>query len=298
MLKQKEQFIPIMEQRGIDAHCPDVVQILSVSELCELVPQFDGWIIGDDPATAEVFEAGKAGKLKAAVKWGIGVDNVDFESCEKLGIPIINTPGMFGNEVADLAVNYVIGLARESYYIDRQIRKGQWPKNPGISLQGKTVGVVGLGDIGATVCRRLHAFEMNIIGYDPSTSGPDYVTHNNWPESLGELDFLVFTCALNKHNFHMLSEVELNLCKQGIRIVNVARGPLINESALASSLSEGHVHSVALDVFEVEPPSLDSIIVNHELSILGSHNGSNTIDAVHKTNIVAIDKLCHFLGIV
>jgi D-3-phosphoglycerate dehydrogenase len=103
------------------------VQTLSVEELKELVPQHDGWIIGDDPATREVFMAGKAGKLKAAVKWGIGVDNVDFDACKDLGIPIVNTPNMFGGEVADIAVGYVIALARETFQIDDGIRQGSGP---------------------------------------------------------------------------------------------------------------------------------------------------------------------------
>src|SRR3546814_18453260 len=89
--------------------------------MVDLLPQYEGWIIGDDPATRRVFEAGKAGKLKAAVKWGIGVDNVDFAACKDLGIPIINTPNMFGGEVADVAVGYVIGLARQLFVIAREI---------------------------------------------------------------------------------------------------------------------------------------------------------------------------------
>ena len=96
------------------------MQTLSVAELKDLVPQHDGWIIGDDPATRAVFEARKARKLKAAVKWGIGVDNVDFSACADLDIPIINTPDMFGAEVADIAMGYVIALARETFQIDRR----------------------------------------------------------------------------------------------------------------------------------------------------------------------------------
>ena len=118
----------------IDITTPDVVQTLTVDELIDIVPQHDGWIIGDDPATFEVFEAGKAGQLKVAVKWGIGVDNVDFAACDRLGIPITNTPGMFGAEVADLAMCYILGLARDAFFIDREVRSGNWPKPAGISL--------------------------------------------------------------------------------------------------------------------------------------------------------------------
>ena len=104
MLRMIDAFRPLFQRHGADITTPDVVQILSVGELKHLVPLHDGWIIGDDPATRDVFEAGRAGRLKAAVKWGIGVDNVDFAACRDLGIPIINTPQMFGGEVADIKV--------------------------------------------------------------------------------------------------------------------------------------------------------------------------------------------------
>ena len=104
MLGMMEELRHYFQQKNVDVHCPDVVQTLSEDELCTLVPEYDGWIIGDDPATRRVFEAGRLGKLKAAVKWGIGVDNVDFQACEELGIPITNTPMMFGREVADVAM--------------------------------------------------------------------------------------------------------------------------------------------------------------------------------------------------
>ena len=113
MLGLQDEFVPTMRDQGHEVHCPAVTQTLSERELVELVPQFDGWIIGDDPATLAVFEAGRNGRLRAAVKWGIGVDNVDFDACASLGISITNTPGMFGAEVADLKIGYLIALARE-----------------------------------------------------------------------------------------------------------------------------------------------------------------------------------------
>tara|TARA_R110001583_G_scaffold151248_2_gene303189 strand:- start:11056 stop:11961 length:906 start_codon:yes stop_codon:yes gene_type:complete len=296
MLGMKEQFIPYMKEKGLEAHCANVVQTLSVEELIELVPQFDGWIIGDDPASREVFTAGKAGNLKAAVKWGIGVDNVDFEACKEFKIPIINTPNMFGAEVADVALGYVIALARHTFYIDREIRNGNWPKNRGISLSGKTVGVIGFGDIGKSFAKRAIALGMKPIVYDPGFKQIDVDCGQlaAWPDRVQECDFLVFTCALNKHNFHMLNAQVLANCKQGVRVVNVARGPLIDEQALSDGLRNEQVHSAALDVFEVEPLSADSYLREHPFCIFGSHNSSNTEDAVIKTNIRAIDEISKF----
>ena len=299
MLGQIDRFYDLAAGKGLKLHPAQVTQILSENELMELLPDYDGWIIGDDPATRQVFEAGQAGRLTAAVKWGIGVDNVDFAACKDLGIPIINTPQMFGTEVADVGVAYVIGLARELFSIDRGVRAGNWPKPAGISLGGKRVGVVGLGDIGHNLCSRLMALGMQVVAYDPGVEGDAGIAgleRAAWPAGVGELDFLVFTCALNAHNHHMLNADVLASAKDGIRIVNVARGPLIDEAALIAALQSGKVYSAALDVFEIEPMPADSPLRDMERCVFGTHNGSNTVDAVIRASHQAIDKLAGFLS--
>ena len=299
MLGLIEEFTEYAAARGVELVPAKVTQILSEPELKELIPNYDGWIIGDDPATRDVFETAKAGQLTAAVKWGIGVDNVDFAACKELGIPIINTPMMFGREVADIGVAYVIGLARHLFEIDRQVKGDKaWPKPPGISLAGKKVGVIGMGDIGRNVIKRLMACEMDVTAYDPGVEGDGGLAglgRAAWPEQVGEMDFLVFTCALNQHNHHMLNGDVLAQCKDGIRIVNVARGPLIDEAALISALQSGKVYSAALDVFEVEPLPNESPLRDMPRCIFGTHNGSNTKDAVIRASHVAIDKISEFL---
>lgn len=300
MLRMIDEFRPLFAAKGIELTAPNVVQTLSVKELKILVPQHDGWIIGDDPATREVFEAGKTGLLKAAVKWGIGVDNVDFLACKDLDIPIINTPNMFGGEVADIAVGYVIALARETFLIDRGVRAGEWLKPAGISLSGKKVALLGFGDIGRNVAKRLLAADMQIMAYDPYFA-PDAalvaVQGKVWPEGIEVADFIVATCALTASSRHMINAVTLAKAKQGVRVVNVARGPIIDEAALIAAIESGHVHSAALDVFEVEPLSLTSPLQKQPRCIFGSHNASNTSDAVVRTSLIAIGKLFDFLGV-
>jgi len=298
MLRMIDSFRPLFAQYGAEITTPDVVQTLSVEQLKELVPQHDGWIIGDDPATAEVFAAGKAGRLKAAVKWGIGVDNVDFAACRDLDIPITNTPNMFGGEVADIAVGYVIALARQTFEIDRGVRAGEWPKPRGISLAGKTVALVGYGDIGKSTARRLLAAEMNIVAYDPfaaDDAAMPQVQRAAWPERIDEADFIVINCALTPSSHHMLNANVLAKCKPGVRVVNVGRGPIIDEPALEAALESGRVFSAALDVFEVEPLPMNSTLRTHTRCVLGSHNASNTADAVERTSEIAIGKLMGYL---
>ena len=293
MLRQIDQFREKFAGLNIEITTPDVVQTLSVQELINIIPQHDGWIIGDDPATSKVFEAGKAGQLKAAVKWGIGVDNVDFAACKRLGIPISNTPGMFGAEVADLAMCYILGLARDAFFIDREVRSGNWPKPAGISLGGKTIGIVGLGDIGKNIAKRVNAHDLNIIGWDPYADMiPDYIElQNNWPIGIERCDFIVFACALTEKTQHLFNQGILEKLKPGVRVVNVSRGPLIDEIVLLDGLTSGVITSAALDVFEDEPLKQSHPILAHDRCILGSHNASNTIDAVIRASDEAINLL-------
>ena len=300
MLRMIESFRPLFTALGAQLTTPNVVQTLSIAELKELVPLHDGWIIGDDPATHDVFAAGKAGKLKAAVKWGIGVDNVDFAACEDLNIPITNTPNMFGGEVADIAVGYVIALARETFEIDRGVRAGQWPKPRGISLSGKTVALVGFGDIGKNTAKRLLAADMHIIAYDPvAQPTPELaaVQMAVWPQRIEEADFIVINCALTPSSRHMLNAEVLAITKPGVRVVNVGRGPVIDQPALEAALQSGQVYSAALDVFEDEPLPAGSTLRTHPRCVFGSHNASNTADAVARTSEIAIGKLMGFLGV-
>lgn len=300
MLRAIDRFRAEFERRGIEITTPNVTQILSEPELIELVPQFDGWIIGDDPATRKVFTAGKAGKLKAAVKWGVGVDNVDFAACKDLGIPISNTPGMFGKEVADIALGYVVALARETFAIDRAVKAGQWIKPAGQSLAGRTVALLGFGDIGRNTAKRLLASDMQVIAYDPyfkPTDGLAEVQSAAWPDRLEEADFVVLTCALTPANRHIINASSLERMKTGVKIINVARGPLIDEAALVSALQTGKVASAALEVMEVEPlPGPSPLRGFGDRVLFGSHNASNTKQAVDNTSTKAIHLISDFLS--
>ena len=298
MLGMLSEFTSIANKSGLELVAAKTTQVLSEEELVKQVPNYDGWIIGDDPATAKVFRAGKAGQLRAAVKWGIGVDNVDFQACEKLGIPITNTPNMFGGEVADNALGYMIGLARETFYIDREIRNGGWPKPPGMSISRKHIGVVGFGDIGRNTVKRLAGFDVKVTVYDPVVVGDtdyDFVTVKQYPEGLESLDFLIFTCSLNEHNFHMFDSGSVERMKDGAKVINVARGPLIDEQALIKGLSSGKLASAALDVFEEEPLPSMSPLRDMQQCIFGSHNSSNTREGVIRASESAIEKLAAFL---
>jgi D-3-phosphoglycerate dehydrogenase len=298
MLGLFDEFRDDFSAHGLEGVPANVTQTMTEDELIEELPAYDGWIIGDDPASARVIEA-VAPSLKAAVKWGVGVDNVDFNAFEKAGIPVTNTPGVFGNEVADVALTYLLGLARETYRIDREIRQDKsWPKPSGISPVGRTAAVVGYGDIGTQTVNRILACGSKVIIYDPAAPGdlPEGVEAAKWPDRLGEADFLVFTAPLNDATRGMFNKDILPKLKKGVRLVNVGRGPLVREDALLAGLEDGTIHSAALDVFETEPLPASSPLRAYDRLIFGSHNGSNSADAVRRVSRLAIEKMAGMLS--
>lgn len=294
-----DQFETTFLEAGFEVTVPNFIQIVPEGRLIEILPDYDGWIIGDDPATRAVFEAGSSGRLKAAVKWGVGTDNVDFAACKDLGIPMTNTPGVFGREVADLAMSYVLALARQTFEIDQGIRAGGWPKPSGISLWNKSAGVIGFGDIGRNTVKRLLAHDLAVTVFDPVAtveSMPEGATLGHWP-NVGDLDFLVFAAPLTPKTHYMFNMTVLERTKPGVRLVNVGRGPVVQEAAVLAGLQSGHIHSAALDVFEIEPLAGDNPL--HAFAtrcLLGSHNGSNTTDAVTAVSLKAVGLLKGFLN--
>jgi D-3-phosphoglycerate dehydrogenase len=278
----------------IEARLPPVVQQLTEDELIALLPGVDGIIVGDDPLTRAVLQ--QADQLKVISKWGVGVDNIDLAAAEELGIRVTNTPGMFGDEVADVAIGYVILLARQLHQVDRDVRNGQWPKLEGVSLAGRTIGVVGLGHIGQAVAKRALAMGMQVIGSDVSSESAAAAQRSGVKTvDLGELfrqaDIVSLNCPLTAENRHMIDDRSVATMKPGVWIINTARGGLIDENALVSALTSGRVGGAALDVFEIEPLPTNSPLRRIQQVILGAHNSSNTAEAVHRTSVRAIDHL-------
>jgi len=278
----------------IDVELPPVVQQLSEDELSALLPGVDGIVAGDDPLTRAVLQ--QADQLKVISKWGVGVDNIDLAAAEELGIRVSNTPGMFGDEVADVVIGYLVLLARQLHQVDRHVRDGQWPKPEGVSLAGRTIGVVGLGHIGQAVAKRALAMGMQVIGTDVSPESAVAAQRSgvkivDLPELFRQADVVSLNCPLTAANRHMVNESTLATMKRGAWIINTARGGLIHEDALISALIGGRLGAAALDVFEIEPLPNNSPLRQISQVILGAHNGSNTADAVHRTSVRAIDNL-------
>jgi D-3-phosphoglycerate dehydrogenase len=284
------------QQEGFDVHVPEFQQQMSEAGLCDLIADFDGVIAGDDPFTAKVLDIGKKGKLKALAKWGIGVDAIDLAAAKDLGIFTSNTPNVFGDEVADVALGYTILLARQLHRMDAAVRQGQWLKIQGTSLRGKVAGIVGVGSIGKAIARRLQVLGMDLLGYDVFPIDPTFCQETGLqpvglPDLLQNSDLIVLACNLTPDNYHLLNQSAFDQMKSGVWLVNVARGGLIDETALIPALKSGKVARAALDVFESEPLTADHPLNQFDQVIRGSHNGSNTREAVLRVNQLAIDNL-------
>jgi D-3-phosphoglycerate dehydrogenase len=279
---------------GITVGMPNVVQQLSPAELMGLLPNYDGMIAGDDPLNADVLRS--APRLRVVSKWGIGLDGIDLAAAAVLGIRVTNTPDTFGEEVADVAIGYLIMLARHLHLIDRSVRSGAWAKPQGVSLAGRTLGIVGLGSIGRALARRGAAMGMRVIGQDidaatgrrASGEGIEVV---DLERLIAEADIISLHCPLTDQNRHMINEARLARMRPGAYLVNTARGPLIDEAALIAALQGGRLAGAALEVFEEEPLPTSSPLIGMENVILGSHNASNTAEAVARVNQLAIDNV-------
>ncbi len=202
----------------------------------------------------------RAPKLRVIGRAGIGVDNVDVDYATKRGIVVMNTPGGNAIAVAELTIGLMVSLARNITRADVTTRAGQWEKKSlqGTEVNGKTLGIVGLGRIGAEVARRAHAMNMTILAFDPYVS-PEYAKRASVDlVSLDQLwanaDYITLHVGLNEQTQKLVNAATLQKMKKGVRIINCARGELIDDAALAEALTSGHVAGAALDVFAVEPP--------------------------------------------
>jgi len=289
-----ERYRHLFAQHGIEIELPSLVQQLGESELREIIDRFDGVIAGDDEFTATVLEKGK--RLKVIAKWGVGVDAIDMNAAKRFGIRVFNTPNVFADEVADVVIGYVILLTRQLHKLDQSVRSGGWTKIRGTSLSGKTLGVIGIGSIGQAVVRRAQVACMSLIGYDVDPVPDSFVQETgllviDFKELLQNSDFISLNCTLTPENRHMLGPNEFAFMKTGVYIINTARGALIDEAALVQALREGKVAGAALDVFEQEPLPSDSPLRQFDNCIFGTHNSSNTTEAVMRVNEITIRNL-------
>jgi D-3-phosphoglycerate dehydrogenase len=289
-----DEFQARLNKRQLDLVLPEIVQLPSEEDLIEIIGDFDGMIAGDDPLSARVLEQAK--RMRIISKWGVGIDGIDLDAARRLGISVMNTPGVFGGEVADIALGYVIMLARQLHRIDASVKAGGWFKHEGRSLAEKVLGVAGFGSIGQAIGMRGKSFGMRVVAHDVSAAA-SAAAADMGVEILGrdelfqQSDFLVLCSPLTPETRHMVGERTLALMQRGSFLVNVGRGSLVDEVALVEALDSGHVAAAALDVFEEEPLPAGSELRRFDQCVFGSHNASNTQEGVLRASAMAVEHL-------
>lgn len=293
-------FKPQYDALGIETNVPQFEgQQLDAAAMRTLIHGVDCVIAGDDVIDASVIETGKGSRLKAIVKWGVGTDSIDKLAAQRLGVPVYNTPGVFGEEVADLALALLLDVTRRVSLMNSSIRAGSWTRLEGRTLAAKTAGVIGLGSIGQAIARRVQAFGMNAVGYDVRQLLPNEapgVRQLPLSEVLRESDVLLLACNLTPENRHLLNADAFAAMKPGVVIINVSRGPLIDEEALITALESGKVSAAGLDVFEAEPLPASSPLRRFDQCVFTAHAGSSTEEAIARINQMTTDILFHVLG--
>lgn len=270
---RKEKNIQVDEKVG-----------LKPEELKKIIGEYDALVVrSSTKVTKEIIEAGK--KLRVIGRAGVGVDNVDLEAATKQGIIVMNTPEGNTISTAELSFSMLMAVARSIPQADAHVKKGEWKRNQfkGTELNGKTLGIVGFGRIGREVAKRASAFNMKVMVFDPfisKESVKEYpIEFVDVPTLLKNADFLTFHTPLTNETKNLLNRDTFKLCKKGIRIVNCARGGIVDEAALAEAIQSGQVAGAAFDVFISEPPAADNPLLKLNQFICTPHLGAVTQEA-------------------
>lgn len=273
---------------------------LDPAGLREALKEADGIVIRSaTQLTAEVLK--DQPRLKAIVRAGVGVDNIDAPAATRQGIVVMNTPG--GNTVstAEHAMTLMLALSRNVGPANQSLKGGKWDRNKftGSQLGGKTLGIVGLGRVGLAVARRAQGFDMDVVGFDPFLSaeraqelGIESVPRLS--ELWGRCDYITLHTPLSAETRNLIGADELAQMKDGVRIINCARGGLIDEAALLEALNSGKVAGAAIDVFDPEPPPADHPLVVHPRTLVTPHLGASTEEAQISVAVEAARLLCDF----
>lgn len=260
-----------------------VVSKLDESELVRRIPEFDALVVRSETrVTAPVIEAGR--KLRVVGRAGVGVDNIDVSAATSKGIVVVNAPR--GNIVAaaEHTMALLFALARWVPQADASVKRGEWTRSKfvGTEIRGKTIGVIGLGNVGSEVAKRAHGLEMDVIAYDPVVSVERAELFNVALVTLNDLleraDFVTVHVPLVDSNRNLIGRSQLALMKPTARLINTARGGIVDEAALCEALQSGRLAAAAADVFEIEPPEKSALLELPNF-VATPHIAASTVEA-------------------
>ncbi|WP_418594703.1 phosphoglycerate dehydrogenase [Ponticoccus sp. (in: a-proteobacteria)] len=296
--KLSDAAVQIFRDRGIDVDfMPELGK--DKDKLAEIIGQYDGLAIRSaTKVTPSLLE--HADKLKVVGRAGIGTDNVDKEAASKKGVIVMNTP--FGNMIttAEHAIAMMFAVARQIPEASASTHAGKWEKSKfmGVELTGKTLGVIGAGNIGGIVCDRARGLKMKVVAYDPFLSDEKaermQVEKVDLDTLLKRADFITLHVPLTDQTRNILSKENLAKTKKGVRIINCARGGLVDEEALAELLKSGHVAGAAFDVF-AEEPAKENVLFNLPNVVCTPHLGASTTEAQENVALQVAEQMADYL---
>ena len=261
---------------------------LPEEKMLEIAGNFDGFLCGDDAITAAVIDQSLP-TLKVISKYGIGLDKIDVDHATANKLPVLFTPGVNHTTVAEHTFGLLLGLTKKIQQNASEVSAGHWQagwKKPvGNEIMGKTIGILGLGRIGKEVALRARAFGMKILAYDPYpdqdfASNNDITLCSGMDQLTDESDILSLHCFLSPETHGMINEERINQMRQGVIILNCARGELVDKNAMRSALENGTVGGYGADVLDTEPPANDHPLLGAPNCIITSHIASRTYESV------------------
>lgn len=269
---------------------------VSREALLTRIKDVDIYVLGVEKADRELIDA--AGKLRYIIKFGAGVDNIDVAYARQKGISVTNAPGQNASSVADLAFGLLLAGARSIPQTNAAVKNGFWKISMGYELDGKTLGLIGFGEIGKRIARRASGFNMNIMAYgtykDYKSAKQLNVRFAELDDLLAKSDFVCISTSLRPETFHLMNEERLAKMKNTAFLINIARGEVIDENALIQALEQKKIRGAALDVFETEPPS--ARVTSLPNVICTSHIGGATFESIRRIEKITSENIGRFIG--
>ena len=295
--KINPKAIEILEEGGFSVvNKPGI----TVDELIKIVADYDGMIVRSGiKVTKEVIAAAK--RLKVIGRAGVGVDNIDLEAAKEKGIAVMNTPLGNVNAAAEHTLTLLMMLAKHIIHAHLELKKGIWDrkKYQGIELRDRTLGIIGLGHVGKKVAKVANALEMKVICYDPFLDAKKMkemgVEKRELDEVIKKSDFITIHVPKTKETANMINKEKIAMMKDGVRILNVARGGIINEDDLYEAIKSGKVAAAAIDVWNEEPPKCKHLIELEQV-ISTPHLGASTIEAQENVAVDIANQLVEALN--
>ena len=272
---------------------------LSETRMLELAGEFDAFLCGDDGITRAVIEKSLP-RLKVISKYGIGLDKIDIPATKELGLPVLFTPGVNHDTVAEHTFLLLLALAKNFPYAIDSTRAGRWDRKTGSELFAKRIGLIGMGRIGQEMARRARAFGMEVHGFGnfwPEESAAEFriTRHQSLDSLFDSVDIISPHTNLNAGTLHFINADRINRLPDGSWIVNTGRGELIDQAAVIAALDSGKLAGYAADVLDQEPPPADHPLLHHSKVIITPHVGSRTFESVPRQAMKSLTNLINAL---